>query len=63
MAQAEEARARLTETEGGRLILEAIEAHGGLKAWYASSTISYAWEYSNLSYNMRFELYLVADNQ
>ncbi len=62
-AQAEEARARLMESEGGRLVLEAIEAHGGLETWFSAPTSAYAWEYSNFDSNTRFESYLVADNQ
>lgn len=38
---AEEARARLDVNEGGRLVLRAIEAHGGLEAWYRAPTSSY----------------------
>ncbi len=62
-AREEEARARLTASEGGRIVLAAIEAHGGLEAWYAAPTSSYAWEYSNLGSNVRFESFLVADNE
>lgn len=62
-AQAEAARTRLSQTGGGQLVLEAIEAHGGLEAWYAAPTSAYAWEYSNFGSNMRFESYLVADNR
>ena len=51
------------ESEGGQLVLAAIEAHGGLENWYAAPTSAYAWEYSNFGSNMRFESYLVADNQ
>ena len=57
-----EARSRLEASEGGRIVLSAIEAHGGLEAWYAAPTSSYAWEYSNLGSNMRFQSFLVADN-
>ena len=56
------AAARLTASEGGRIVLAAIEAHGGLEAWYGAPTSSYAWEYSNLGSNVRFESFLVADN-
>ena len=64
MAQqkAEEARARLEASEGGRLMLRAIEAHGGLEAWYSATTSAYGWEYSNVGMNARFKSYLVADN-
>jgi hypothetical protein len=61
--EAEAARTRLMESEGGQMVLEAIEAHGGLEAWYSAPTSAYAWEYSNLGSNTRFESYLVADNR
>lgn len=61
-SQVAEARVRLMESEGGRTVLMAIEAHGGLEAWYGAPTSSYAWEYSNLGSNIRFESFLVADN-
>ena len=61
-ARVEAARERLTASEGGRIVLAAIEAHGGLEVWYGAPTSSYAWEYSNLGSNVRFESFLVADN-
>lgn len=61
--QAQEARERLVgEGEGGERVLAAIEAQGGLEAWYAAPTSAYVWEYSNVGSNMRFKSYLVADN-
>jgi hypothetical protein len=60
--QAAEAEARLSASEGGRLVLRAIEAHGGLEAWYGAPTSAYAWEYSNLSADLRFKSYMMADN-
>ncbi len=62
-AAAEEARTRLMASDGGRMVLETIEAHGGLEAWYSAPTSAYAWEYSNFGSNTRFESYLVADNR
>ncbi len=61
--QAEQARARLLSSSGGKIVLRAIEAHGGLLAWYSAPTSSYAWEYSNKGMNFRFKSHLVADNQ
>ncbi len=61
-ARVGEARSRLEASEGGRIVLSVIEAHGGLAAWYAAPTSSYAWEYSNLGSNVRFQSFLVADN-
>lgn len=62
-AQAEAARERLSASEGGRLVLRAIEAHGGLVAWYAAPTSSYTWEYANAAADLHFETFLVADNR
>ena len=62
-SEAGKARARLEASDGGRLVLRAIEAHGGLEAWYEAPTSSYFWEYSNVGSNIRFKSFLVADNQ
>lgn len=61
--EAAEARARLEATDGGRLVLRAIEAVGGLELWYATPTSAYGWEYSNTGSNLRFKSFLVADNR
>jgi len=61
--QVEAARDRLTENDGGRLVLRAIEAHGGLRAWYRAPTSSYTWEYANVGADLQFKSFLVADNQ
>lgn len=60
--KAEEARQRLESSEGGKVVLRAIEAHGGLEAWYSAPTSSYSWEYSNAGAKLRFKSHLVADN-
>ena len=59
----EDARDRLQVNEGGQLVLEAIEAHGGLEAWYRAPTSSYTWEYANVGGDLRFKSFLVADNR
>jgi len=59
----EAARERLTQNEGGQRVLRAIEAHGGLKAWYRAPTSSYTWEYANKEVDVRFESFLVVDNR
>ena len=59
----EAARERLTQNEGGRRVLRAIEAHGGLEAWYRAPTSSYTWEYANKDVNVRFKSFLVVDNR
>lgn len=61
--KAAEARQRLEDSEGGRLVLEAIEAHGGLETWYEAPTSSYCWEYSNPGSEMRFRSCMTVDNQ
>jgi len=62
-AEADAARERLESSEGGRLVLRAIDAHGGLEAWYAAPTSSYTWEYANVGADLQFETFLVADNR
>jgi hypothetical protein len=57
------ARKRLAQNEGGRRVLRAIEAHGGLAAWYRAPTSSYTWEYANREIDVRFESFLVVDNR
>jgi hypothetical protein len=59
----EAARERLTQSEGGRRVLRAIEAHGGLAAWYRAPTSSYTWEYANKEIDVRFKSFLVVDNR
>jgi len=62
--QAEEATARLEAAgEGAAIVLRAIEAHGGLEAWYAAPTSSYIWEYSNVTIPLRFSTRMTVDNQ
>ena len=59
----EAARQRLTQSEGGRRVLRAIEAHGGLAAWYRAPTSSYTWTYANREVDLRFSSFLVVDNR
>ena len=58
----EAARQRLTQSEGGQRVLRAIEAHGGLAAWYRAPTSSYTWEYANTDLDLRFKSFMVVDN-
>jgi len=60
--KAQEATARLSATDGGQIVLRAINAHGGLEAWYAAPTSSFTWEYSNAGMNGRFKTRAVVDN-
>lgn len=41
-----EAEARLSASEGGRMVLRAIEAHGGLDAWHNAETSAYIWGFA-----------------
>jgi hypothetical protein len=58
-----DARQRLTQSEGGKRVLRAIEAHGGLAAWYRAPTSSYSWTYANKDADLRFTSFLVVDNR
>lgn len=58
----QEASERLGVNDGSGLVLRAIEAHGGLEAWYRAPTSSYTWEYANVGSDVRFRSFLVADN-
>lgn len=40
-----EAEARLAATEGGRLLAQAIEAHGGLARWHATDSLRFTFDY------------------
>jgi len=44
----EEARSRMAETEAGRLLWSAIEAHGGLEPWLSKGTVSFTFDYRPL---------------
>lgn len=59
----EAARNRLAQNKGGQRVLRAIEAHGGLAAWYRAPTSSYTWEYANKGADLHFKSFLVVDNR
>jgi hypothetical protein len=40
--------ARLAKTPAGRVVLRGIDAHGGLKAWYAGEALRFRYEYRPL---------------
>ena len=44
-ARARAGRARLVESEAGRLVARSIAAHGGLDAWYAASALRFRYDY------------------
>ena len=52
---------RLSATEGGQLLLEVLNAHGGLDAWHAAATSSYVWEMSSPGFLLRS--HITADNR
>ncbi len=54
---------RLEQSSGGRLVLDAIEAHGGLAAWYRAPTSSYRWTYANKGANLQFTSFMMVNNQ
>jgi len=53
-----ETEARLMSTEGGRMLLSAIDAHGGLDAWHNAETSSYVWGFAG-----GIETRMVANNR
>ncbi|MDX1419597.1 MAG: hypothetical protein R3181_06475 [Rubricoccaceae bacterium] len=57
------AQARLDASAGGRLVLRAIDAHGGLEAWYRAPTSAFTWGYANQEVGLAFASSLVADNR
>jgi hypothetical protein len=61
--QAQAAAERLSSSDGGKIVLRAINAHGGLETWYAAPTSSFTWEYSNARMNSRFKTRAVIDNR
>lgn len=60
--QVASATVRLEATEGGKIVLRAIDAVGGLEAWYSAPTSSYWWEYSNVDSDKRGKTFQVAEN-
>ena len=52
---------RLASSEGGALVLRAIDAAGGIRAWLEAPTSSYTWEYGGDAWLMK--THLVADNR
>lgn len=61
--QTAEATARLQASEGGLIVLRAINAHGGLEAWYEAPTSAYGWEYANPGSDIQFKTHMVVDNR
>lgn len=43
-----DATVRLDSTEAGRLVLDAIEAHGGLAQWYGNGPVHFRYTYNRL---------------
>ncbi|MCB9781249.1 MAG: hypothetical protein H6742_21965 [Alphaproteobacteria bacterium] len=47
-ARVADAKARLQDSEAGRLLWRAIEAHGGLAAWHGAGTLQFDFDYAPL---------------
>jgi len=45
-ARVNDAETRLAKTEGGQLLWESIEAHGGLHQWFANGLLEFRWTYN-----------------
>ena len=50
----EQSTARLSADEGGRVMLKAISAHGGLEAWFRTRSSVSVWEYTQLQSGRTF---------
>jgi hypothetical protein len=44
-ARVDESTTRLAKSEGGQLILDSIDAHGGLKRWFSNGPLHFRWIY------------------
>ncbi len=44
-ARVEDSTARLSESDGGQLILDSIDAHGGLERWFQNGPLHFRWDY------------------
>ena len=45
-ARVSKAKAHLQQTEGGKLLWESIEAHGGLGRWFSNGLLKFRWVYN-----------------
>lgn len=59
-ARAEAGRRRLSGSEAGRAVLAAIEAHGGLDAWFEAGAIAFRYDYQPVE-GVRRASYQVVD--
>ena len=57
----EKAKARLASTEAGQVIWNAMEAHGGLKTWYANGALAMRFNYQPLDGSTQRDSYQVVD--
>ena len=53
--------ARLNASPGGQLVLRAVEAAGGIRAWLEAPTSSYTWDFGSDAFLV--ESHLVANNR
>lgn len=56
-----EVETRLTASDGGRLLLDALNAHGGLDVWHLATTSAYEWEFSGTGFLIKSRM--VAHNR
>ncbi len=47
-ARVEESTTRLGDSEGGQLILDSVNAHGGLQKWFENGPLHFRWDYRML---------------
>ena len=59
--QMSEVEQRLAATDGGQLLMQVLDAHGGIDAWNAAATSSYIWEMSSSGFLLRSRI--TADNR
>ena len=59
--EAEAIRARLATSEGGQLVLRAIDAGGGIHAWLEAPSSSYTWDFGSDGFLVKS--HLVANNR
>ena len=55
------AKARLTSTEAGQVIWDAMEAHGGLQTWYANGALAMRFNYQPIDGSTQRDTYQVVD--
>ncbi|GHB83024.1 hypothetical protein GCM10007390_42430 [Persicitalea jodogahamensis] len=57
----EQAKQRLEGTEAGKIVWQAMEAHGGLKKWYSNGPLSFRFNYVPLDGSTVRDTYVTVD--